>query len=103
MSFTFFRCCNLVNAPVIPTNVTDMSWTFDSCANLTGNIKITSNRINNTSMANCFRNTSLTKNVYIPFTGYNATANTHAAAINSTYGINGKNGVTIYDINTYTG
>ena len=103
MRSTFYNCSSLVNAPVIPANVTDMSFTFSNCTNLTGNIKITSNRINNTSMANCFRNTSLTKNVYIPFTGYNATANTHNAAINSTYGINGKNGVTIYDINTYKG
>ena len=100
---TFFNCANLINAPIIPANVTDMFGTFSDCTNITGNIKITSSRINNTSMQNCFRNTSKTKNVYIPFTGYNSVANTHNAAINSRYGINGKNGVTIYDINTYKG
>ena len=99
----FWNCTNLKNAPTIPANVTDMFGTFSDCTNITGNIKITSNRINNTSMQNCFRNTSKTKNVYIPFTGYNSVANTHNAAINSRYGINGKNGVTIYDINTYKG
>lgn len=54
-------------------------------------------------MQNCFYGTTKTKNVYIPFTGYNSVANTHNAAINAVYGINGKNGVTIYDINTYKG
>ena len=34
--------------------------------------------------------------------GYNVTANTWNAAFNATYGINGKNGVTVYDINTYS-
>lgn len=103
MEGTFYGCRNLINAPVIPANVTSMASAFYDCTNITGNIKITSNRINNTSMASCFMNTSKTKNVYIPFTGYNSVANTHNAAINSRYGINGKNGVTIYDINTYKG
>lgn len=103
MERTFLGCRNLVNAPVIPAKVTNMYGTFWNCTNLTGNIKIMSNRIVNAAIANCFYGTTKTKNVYIPFTGYNSLANTHAAAINSTYGINGKNGVTIYDINTYTG
>ena len=103
MVSTFWNCTNLVNAPVIPAKVTNMYGTFWNCTNLTGNIKIMSNRIVNAAIANCFYGTTKTKNVYIPFTGYNSLANTHAAAINSTYGINGKNGVTIYDINTYTG
>lgn len=98
MSQTFIYCNNLVNAPIIPANVINMCGTFWNCTNLTGNIKIMSNRIINTAIVNCFMNTSKTKNVYIPFTGY-----THNAAINSRYGINGKNGVTIYDINTYKG
>lgn len=85
------------------TNVDSMVWTFSNCYNLIGNIIIKSNRINNTSMQNCFYGTTKTKNVYIPFTGYNSVANTHNAAINAVYGINGKNGVTIYDINTYKG
>lgn len=103
MCQTFIDCINLVNAPIIPANVTNMYGTFRNCTNLTGNIKIMSNRIVNAAIANCFMNTSKTKNVYIPFTGYSATANTHNAAINATYGISGKNGVTIYDINTYKG
>ena len=97
MGFTFFRCSNLVNAPVIPANVTYMSNTFSGCTNLTGNIYIKSNRINNTSMQNCFNGTTLPKNVYIPSQGYNAVANTWNAAFNATYGINGKNGVTVID------
>lgn len=103
MGYAFSDCANLVNAPVIPNSVTDMVQSFRSCTNLKGNIVIKSNCINNTSMADCFKNTTLPKNVYIPYTGYNATANTRNAAFNSSYGINGKNGVTVYDINTYTG
>ena len=103
MANTFENCYGIVNAPIIPVNVTNMINTFRNCTSLTGNIRIMSNRINNISMQNCFNGTSKTKNVYIPFTGYNSVANTHNAAINSAYGINGKNGVTIYDINTYTG
>ena len=103
VAWAFERCQNLIKAPVIPANVTNMALTFYGCTNLTGNIKIATNRINNRSMTQCFNGTSKTKNVYIPFTGYNSVANTHNAAINSAYGINGKNGVTIYDINTYKG
>lgn len=98
MSRTFLNCYNLVNAPVIPNGVTYMVYTFGDCRNLKGNIYIKSNRINNTSMQSCFYNTTLPKNVYIPSTGLDATNNTWNAAFNSTYGINGKNGVTVYDI-----
>ena len=100
---TFSDCGNLVNAPIIPNNVTNMFVAFRNCTNLKGNIVIKSNRINNTSLQMCFDGTALSKNVYIPYTGYNATANTRNAAFNSSYGINGRNGVTVYDINTYTG
>ena len=102
MCYTFYNCTNLVNAPNMSNakNVTNMVNTFRNCVNLTRGIRIGSNRINNTSMQNCFYGTTKAKNVYIPFTGYSATANTHNAAINATYGISGKNGVTIYDINT---
>ena len=97
MGNTFSYCRNLVNAPIIPANVTYMGNTFNGCSNLTGNIRIKSNRINNTSMQRCFHGTSLPKNVYIPSQGYNAVANTWNAAFNTTYGINGKNGVTVID------
>ena len=105
MCYTFYNCTNLVNAPNMSNakNVTNMVNTFLNCVNLTRGIRIGSNRINNTSMQNCFYGTTKAKNVYVPFTGYSATANTHNAAINATYGISGKNGVTIYDINTYKG
>ena len=42
---------------------------------------------------------SKTKNVYVPFKGYNVYFNTYRSANI----INGTNGVTIYDINTYKG
>ena len=103
MGWAFLGCASLINAPVIPNSVMYMSYTFQSCRNLKGNIFIKSNRIDNTSMQDCFGNTTLPKNVYIPYTGYNAIANTWNAAFNATYGINGKNGVTVMDINTYKG
>ena len=120
MTYTFKGCTNLVTAPIIPmnvglipgifdgcvnlvgtfnvpANVKDMRYAFRNCDKITGNIKIASNRINNTSMENCFYGTTLPKNVYIPSQGYNAIANTWNAAFNTTYGINGKNGVTVID------
>ena len=97
MACTFRYCRSLTTAPNIPSNVTNMVNTFCNCTNLTGNIYIKSNRINNTSMQNCFMNTTLPKNVYIPCVGLDATNNTWNAAFNATYGINGKNGVTVID------
>lgn len=99
----FQYCTKLKTAPTIPASVGNMAETFCGCTNLTGNIRVQTNSLSNYAMQNCFYGTTKTKNVYIPFTGYNSVANTHNAAINSAYGINGKNGVTIYDINTYKG
>lgn len=103
MEGTFQYCRNLTTAPNIPENVTTMKQTFYNCTNLSGDIIVHTNRINNTSMENCFYNTSLSKNVYIPITGLDATNNTWNAAMDETYGINGKNGVNVFDINTYSG
>lgn len=99
----FQYCTKLKTAPTIPASVGNMAETFCGCTNLTGNIRVQTNSLSNYAMQNCFYGTTKTKNVYIPFTGYNSVANTHNAAINAIYGINGKNGVTIYDINTYKG
>ena len=66
MGRTFNSCSNLVNAPVIPNSVTNVWSTFNGCSNLIGDIYIYSNQVSNAT--NCFYNTSLTKNVYIPFT-----------------------------------
>lgn len=103
MNFTFCDCYNLINIPTIPRGTLAMCYTFQNCNNLNGAIIINSNRINNTSMQNCFYGTTLSKNVYIPSSGYSSKANTWNAAFNSTYGINNKNGVVVYDINTYKG
>ena len=46
-------------------NIIDICKAFDGCANLTGDIIIGSNIITNANR--CFANTSLDKNVYIPF------------------------------------
>ena len=59
-----------------------------------------------TNFKNCFYNTNASKikNVYIPYKYSNGVnTKTYNSAFNTTYGINGKNGVTVYDINTYTG
>lgn len=93
----FQGCNNITNAPVIPANVNTIAFAFYGCSKLTGNIHIKSNRINNSGIYQCFGNTSLPKNVYIPATGLDATNNTWNAAFNTTYGINGKNGVTVID------
>lgn len=62
---TFRSCSNLVNAPTIPVFVESLIETFRNCINLTGNIIINSNII--TNITNCFADTSISKNVYIPY------------------------------------
>ena len=104
MGSTFRVCKNLTQAPIIPNSVTNMYYTFNGCQNLTGNIVIKSENI--TNFRNCFYNTnaSKAKKVYIPYKYANGVnTKTYNAAFNSGYGINGKNGVTVYDIKTYTG
>ena len=66
MCGTFCNCINLVNAPEIGEGVINASYTFRNCSNLTGDIIIRSNQVN--SATNCFIDTSLNKDVYIPFT-----------------------------------
>ena len=104
MSGTFLSCSNLTQAPEIPNSVTNMAYTFRGCSNLPGSIIIRSENI--TNFRNCFyqTNASKIKKVYIPYKYANGiNTKTYNAAFNSSYGINGKNGVTVYDINTYTG
>ena len=103
MIATFEDCTNLTQAPVIPNSVTDMSRTFLGCTNLTGNIIIKSENVTNFRSCFSMTNTSKIKNVYIPYKYTNGVnTKTYNAAFNASYGINGINGVTVYDINTYT-
>lgn len=61
-----FQGCYLINSvPNIPESVRYMRGTFGLCNNLTGNIFIHSNQIQN--VYSCFQMTEITKNVYIPF------------------------------------
>jgi hypothetical protein len=77
-----------------------MSETFSYCWNLSGNIYIQSENISNAM--NCFYNTSLTKNVYIPYTYENSEyTKTYNAFENARYDENGTtNGVYLRDINS---
>ena len=99
---TFLNCRNLVNVPVIPNSVTDMSRTFWNCSNLQGDIYIKSENITNAT--NCFNQTSLTKNVYIPFTYENGVnTKTYNSFINAGYKTDGSvNGVYLMDIDEQT-
>lgn len=97
---TFWSCNRISQAPIIPENVTTVDYLFASCTNLTGDITIKSTEI--TNAVNCFLDTSLTKNVYMPITYVNgvntATYNSFVAA---GYDANGTvNGVYIKDIDT---
>lgn len=65
LSNAFLNCRNLPSVPNIPESTIFMYRTFDNCKSLTGNIYINSTQI--TTAMNCFENTSLIKNVYIPF------------------------------------
>ena len=102
MTNAFNGCTDLREVPNIPNSVTIMSNTFRNCVNLQGNIIIKSENISN--FRNCFTGySSKIKNVYIPYQYANGVnTKTYNAAFNTRYGINGKNGVTVYDINTYS-
>ena len=99
LSETFYDCSNLTTAPEIGNSVTDMYSTFSACYKLAGNIIIKSNKIKvSGGFANTFYLTSgsLQKDVYIPFTGFNATHNTKAAA--DAYNLDGIAGVDVYEL-----
>jgi hypothetical protein len=66
LNAAFRNCTNLTTIPSIPDSVKYMGGTFYECTNLAGNIYIYSNQVINAD--SCFNNTTLQKNVYIPFT-----------------------------------
>lgn len=97
MDGAFMNCISLEKAPEIPKNVTKMNQTFYNCINLTGDVKISSEYIND--ITNCFYNSVLPKNLYIPFYDYNGNeTQTYKAFKNSGY-IEGniKDNITIKD------
>jgi len=65
MASTFHKCYNLTSAPNIPANVEWMSYTFSQCQNLSGDIKIESEKVKDAGA--CFNNTVKAKDVYIPY------------------------------------
>lgn len=96
----FKGCFSLVNAPTIPNSVTNVDGMFDSCSNLTGEISIESENV--TSAIMCFWNTSLDKDVYIPFKNNGEYTQTYNAFINAGYTTdptNRVNGVLLIDVN----
>ena len=103
ISMSFAYLYDLVIAPDLSdcTNLTDISRTFINCNSLTGDIYIGSNQI--TNAINCFVNTSLNKNVYIPFTYQNGDNTlTYNSFINAGYTTdpnNRINGVCLFDLN----
>ena len=64
MYFKFSGCTSLVNAPTIPSSVTNMSYTFSGCTNLTGIVKINSSNVS--SATNIFANTTKSITVQVP-------------------------------------
>jgi hypothetical protein len=83
--------------------VTWLQNTFSECNNLQGRINILSEDI--TRASGCFYNTSLPKDVYIPYTYTNGvntqTFNSFVAAgyLDSSGASTGINGVTMHDLN----
>ena len=68
ISYLFGSCSNLVNYPEYynSVNITSVFKMFDNCYNVTGNVYFKSENI--IEVGHIFNNTSLTKNIYIPFT-----------------------------------
>lgn len=95
----FMGCENLQNVSTeIPISVTNVRNTFANCTNLTGDVVIKSNKIQDAT--HCFINTTATKNVYIPFTYSNSVyTKTYNAFINAGYDTAGTTcGVYLKDI-----
>ena len=98
LNYTFYGCYNLVNAPEIPNSVTFMSSTFSNCVNLTGDIYIQSENI--TNAINCFKNTTLNKDVYIPVQNNGVNTATYNAFKEAGYSRSTRvNGVLLKDLN----
>lgn len=100
----YYNCKNLVTAPVIPNTVYSIYQCFINCYNLTGDILIMCNSLYGAdSVHDIFKGTSLTKNVYIPFTYDNGVNSaTYNAFINAGYTTDGSvNGVYLKDLDTY--
>ena len=97
-----FGYCRQMNCtiPEIPESVTNIYGTFSNCLSLSQDIKILSERVVNAT--DCFYGTSLSKNVYIPFTYTNGVNTaTYNAFTNAGYDTNGTtNGVYLKDIDT---
>ena len=95
----FMNCSNITSAGYIPNSVTNVRNTFAGCNNLTGSIYIQSNKIGD--VKDCFANTSLDKNVYIPFTYENGVnTKTYNTFINAGYSTSTrKYGALLKDIN----
>ena len=87
---TFKNCVNLISAPIIPSSVVNMYGSFDGCKNMQGVIDIKGNISN---MISTFNNTSLSKYVYY---------SDKSSYSNAVSYWNGKNGVTIYDVELFS-
>lgn len=96
-----FEYCNLISAPTIPNSVDTMNETFLYCQYLAGDVFIESNQIINAT--DCFARTSITKNVYIPFTYSNGVnTQTYNSFISAGYTTDGSlHGVYLKDIGTH--
>lgn len=64
MRYTFSGCTSLVNAPEIPSSVTSMWGTFEGCTNLTGIVKINSSNVS--TVGNIFNGTTKSITVQVP-------------------------------------
>ena len=92
MSSTFDNCTSLDQDVYIGGSLVTSSGAFQSCQNFSSNIYIESPCIAN--YADTFNNTSLPKNVYIPFKYINNVNTVTYNSFKSIYG-SGQNGVTL--------
>lgn len=102
MDYTFAYCSNFSQPIQIPSTAQSLGQTFDGCTNFSDDVIVYSNKIYNAR--GIFNNTSLSKNIYIPFkysNGINsATFNSFVSAgyLTSAGVSTGRNGVTVHDL-----
>ena len=69
---TYYGCSSLTTLPNLPVTLTNINHAFGACVNITGDINILSDKIDDAT--DVFGETSLRKNVYIPPVQYNDTS-----------------------------
>ena len=94
------NCTNLTKINSIIPGYYNFQGVFKGCTNLAGNLAFYTNYVNNFNNAFDGCSTAKVKNLYT-YTSNTVSGSTYNSILVA--GLNGKNGVTVYNINQFTG